>query len=207
MAVGELERLFGGSGSRPKNWTLLPVGLLGLLLLLVVLLLSRKNTPAPMESLHALPHDRHDGSLSWAECWDVAELSHPAFCSARELMARAALWGGHALDVVEGLTVRMQRVRVERLLLLLPVCRLRRREGLANAFLPIPPLFWRSLFRALLLKLWTGPVPSLLCLLLWQWMMVSTLTSRLSVRPTAHASWKHDQDMGAGGRQFVRVAF
>ena len=115
MAVGELERLFGGSGSRPKNWTLSPVELLGLLLLLVVLLLSRKNTPAPMESLHALPHDRHDGSLSWAECWVVAELSHPAFCSARELTARAALWGGHALDVVEGLTVRMQRVRVDML--------------------------------------------------------------------------------------------
>ena len=44
-----------------------------------------------------------------------AELSHPTFCSARERTARAALLGGHALDVVEGLTVRMQRVHVEML--------------------------------------------------------------------------------------------
>ena len=50
-----------------------------------------------------------------SECWFVAELSHPAFCSARELSTRVALLRGHALDVVEGLTVRMQRVHVEML--------------------------------------------------------------------------------------------
>ena len=67
---------------------------------------------AHVESLHALPLERHEG-LSWGECWVVADLSHPAFCSARELTARAALLGEHALDVFEGLTVRMQRVHVE----------------------------------------------------------------------------------------------
>ena len=99
--------------------------------------------------------------------------SHPAFCSARELTAGAALLGGHALDVVEGLTVRMQRVRVvvfvlpsfQRLLLFWPA---------ASAFLPIPRGLWRRLSVALLLKLWTGPVPPLVCLLLWSWMMVWT---------------------------------
>ena len=37
------------------------------------------------------------------------------FCSARELTASAAVLGAQALDVVEGLTVRMQRVHVEML--------------------------------------------------------------------------------------------
>ena len=40
-------------------------------------------------------------------------MSHPAFCSARDLTAGAAQLGGHALDVVEGLTVWTQRVHVE----------------------------------------------------------------------------------------------
>ena len=41
--------------------------------------------------------------------------SHPAFCSARELTARAELLGGRALDVIEGVTVRMERVHLEML--------------------------------------------------------------------------------------------
>ena len=39
-----------------------------------------------VESLDALPPERPDGSFSWGECWIVAELSHPAFCSARDLV-------------------------------------------------------------------------------------------------------------------------
>ena len=59
--------------------------------------------------------ERQDGSHSWSERWVVAELSHPAFCSARELTARVAPLGGNVLDVVDGLTVRMQCVHVEML--------------------------------------------------------------------------------------------
>ena len=50
-----------------------------------------------------------------SECWVVAQLSHPAFCSARDLTTWAALLGGRALDVVEGLAVRMPCVHVEML--------------------------------------------------------------------------------------------
>ena len=60
-----------------------------------------------------VPLEAVDGSPG--ECWAVAELSHPAFCSARGLTARAGLLGEHALDVVEGLSVQMQRVQVEML--------------------------------------------------------------------------------------------
>ena len=49
------------------------------------------------ESLHAVPHERLDGFFSWNECWCVAGLSHPAFCSARERTAQAALSGGGML--------------------------------------------------------------------------------------------------------------
>ena len=54
-----------------------------------------------------------DRSLPWSKYRVVADLSHPAFCSARDLTACAAMLGGHAVDVVEGLTVRMPRVHVE----------------------------------------------------------------------------------------------
>ena len=67
---------------------------------------------APMESLHALSLVEHDGRLSWSECWVVAELPHPASCSARELATRAAPTGWHALVVCKGLTVRTQRVHL-----------------------------------------------------------------------------------------------
>ena len=68
---------------------------------------------ASTDSLRAAPPEGIDRSLPWTECWVVAEVSHPAFCSARDLTACAAMLGGHALDVVEGLTVRLQRVHVE----------------------------------------------------------------------------------------------
>ena len=67
------------------------------------------------ESLSAAPLEEIDRSLLWGECWVVAELSHPAFCSARNLTACSAMFGGHALDVVEGLTVRLQCAHVEML--------------------------------------------------------------------------------------------
>ena len=66
---------------------------------------------ASTEPLRAVPLEGIDGSLSWGECWVVAALSHLAFGSARDFTARAAMLGGHAVDVVEGLTVRMQRFR------------------------------------------------------------------------------------------------
>ena len=77
---------------------------------------------------------------SWGVCRVVAELSHPASCSAREFTARAALLGWHAQDVVEGLTVQLQRVHW----VLLEIY--------------VVPSFQR---------LWIGPVPPLVCLLLW----------------------------------------
>ena len=50
--------------------------------------------------------------LTWGECWVVAELSHPASCSARELTTRATPTGWHALVVFKGLIVRTQRVHL-----------------------------------------------------------------------------------------------
>ena len=66
-----------------------------------------------MESLQALLFEEHDGLLFRGDCLVLAELSHPPSCSARQVSARATLLGGHALVVVEGLTVQMQRVHVE----------------------------------------------------------------------------------------------
>ena len=63
---------------------------------------------ASTDSLRAAPLEGIDRSLLGGECWVVTELSHPAFCSARNLTACAATLGGHALDVVEGLIVRLR---------------------------------------------------------------------------------------------------
>ena len=65
------------------------------------------------ESLRAALHEGIDRSFPWSECWVVAELSHPAFCSGRDLTTCAAMSSGHALEVVERLTVRMQRVHIQ----------------------------------------------------------------------------------------------
>ena len=110
-------------------------------------------------------------------------MSHTASCSAREFSTRAALLGEQALDVVNGLTVRMQLVHVEMLeslrsavisevassLASLQVTEEGRLGGCLPAHTTGP--LEKTVSR--------GPFPPFVCLLLRPWMMVSTLTSRL----------------------------
>ena len=68
---------------------------------------------ASTDSLCTAPLEGIIRSLPCCECLVVAELSHPALCSARGLTASAATLGEHALDVFEGLTAWLHQFHVE----------------------------------------------------------------------------------------------
>ena len=116
-------------------------------------------------SLHSGPLERLNGSRSWCACWVVAELSHPASCSVRWLSARATFVGGHALDVVEGLTVRTQRVlkRFRSAIIAEVASSLASLQVTEEGGFRPPANITRSMM------FWIRPVPLLVCLLLWSW--------------------------------------